>query len=179
MNEHRDLLERELQRMLTVDPSPDLQARIRTHAFATREPRMPWFALASGLAGVAATIALMLTYNHANTTEIPLNVREVATKAVTPTPAVPAEVKVQTPELRSRRRQERRKPPLKQPVLVLATTTTDTGLEPVRMELPPLRSPELANSLQPIPKPVFSIAILQPIDIEPLDLTVRHLGVNE
>jgi hypothetical protein len=178
MNEPREPLDRELQRMLAVDPSQGIQQRIRARAFAAPIKRRSPFALGFGLAGMAAAVLLLVTYKQPEATRIVPNPQGAAMRAITPAPAVQTEVSPTTNELPRPSRSVRRS---NHPVVaVLAQEPpADPRLAPVRMELLPLKGLELTNSVPPIPQPVFSIAILQPFNIEPPALAVQNMGVSE
>ena len=181
MNENRELFERELQRMLSVDPPPDLQRRVRARAFAAPAKRTPWFALCSGLAGVAATIVLLMMYNPVKPAVIISNPQEAGVRSlrsVDPAPPVQPDLKPQTRQL-ARRSRSAQKSNTSVAILTRVASPAVTPLETARMEVPPLKVLELTNSLQPIPQPVFSIANLQPFNIEPPVLAVHPMGVSE
>ena len=178
MNENRELFERELQRMLSVDPPPDLQRRVRARAFAAPAKRTPWFALCSGLAGVAATLMLLMMYNPVKPAVIIPSPQEASVRSVDPAPPVQPDVKPQTRQL-ARRSRSAQKSNTSVTILTRVATPAVTPLETARMEVPPLKVLELTNSLQPIPQPVFSIANLQPFNIEPPALAVHPMGVSE
>lgn len=178
MNENRELFERELQRMLAVDPPPDLQRRVRTRAFAVPQERTPWVALCSGLAGVTATIVLLMMYRPAEPASIIPTPQEAGVRSVDPAPPVQPDETPQTRQLTRRSRFVQKSNP-SVAILTRVATPAVTPLETARMEVPPLKVLELTNSLQPIPQPVFSIANLQPFNIEPPALAVHPMGVSE
>jgi hypothetical protein len=178
MNGRQEDFELELKAMLTVDPDTDLQARIRARSFATPGKRTPWFAMTCSLGAVLIMIVLAVSYTHPKLSEKRPSPTEVAVNnaVVSPPPGLKA-----VPPRRGSLMPQRPKQPPKQPIAVRAVTvtTTDMVLDTGDIELPRLTGLELTGSLEPIPQAPVSIARLEPINIEPIILTVPNLGVNE
>jgi hypothetical protein len=182
MNDHREAFERDLKARLAVDPSSDLQARIRARAFSAPAKRTPpfreWFGWTSGLAAAAAAIILLAVFIQPKSPESiapPLNVAVDPPVAPSPEPAP-----VPTAPVRVASRPVKAPAPVstKQPVLIQIPATA--GLNPGQIEVRPLTGLELTNALAPLPQtPALSIASIQLNNIEPLSLAVQNLGVNE
>jgi hypothetical protein len=174
MKEQPDRLERELKEMLSVNPSADLQARIRARAFSTPTRRVPWFAWTSGVAAATAAVFLVAIYHQPNVPEAPPSPPAIVVKAEIPQPAAITEAPIQ---IRQTRKVQKQVKSTNEATAVLATASTaGVPLQGAEIELPTLKGLELKNSIQPIPLPVpFSIASLQPVKIEPPILTVPNL----
>ena len=171
MSEQPDRLERELRAMLSVDPSPDLQARIRARAFSTPPKRTPWLAWASGLAAAAAVVVIAV--NRGPTIpEVRPNPPAIAETREIPQPV--AETKTRTrfrPSVKSPK-----EPGKAQPNAVLVSPQTASATLPAaEINLPALKVLDVTNWIQPIPQTPFSIAGFQEIKIEPPILTVPNL----
>jgi hypothetical protein len=127
---------------------------------------------------MSAGIVLMTTFIQPIAPEEASSSQESAVRAITPPSPTPVEgaVPAQRPGRAARPRQ-----PSITPVAVKATEkTTSPGTGIGKIELQPFPEFDLTSSLQPIPQaPLLSIARLEPINIEPLALTVRNLGGKE
>jgi hypothetical protein len=123
---------------------------------------------------VAATIVLLMMYNPVKPAGIIPNPQEAGVRSVDPAPVVQTDVK---PQIRQSARRSRSVQKLNPSVAIFTRVATPAviPLETARMEVPPLKVLELTNSLQPIPQPVFSIAILQPFNIEPPALAAQNM----
>jgi hypothetical protein len=183
MKNHPDEFERELKAMLAVDPSPGLRNRIRNRAYAAPMAPMErrrWLILAYGLTAAAAGVFLMANFSRPSSPEIVLpSQTAAATPELVPLPPVPP---VEAPVPRHRPVKPARPSPQPNPVPVAqaAAPTRETEVQEGKIELPPLALLELAESLQSVPEaPVLSLALLEPINIEPFELTVRNVGVNQ
>ena len=170
MNEHREPFERELQRMLSVDPSPDLQRRIRARAYAGPARRSRWFALAPALAGLAVATVFVVIYIQPRNIENVSPAVQVVVQTVTPVPSPPVEKPTSV-----RRASVVPHRPAIMPARLETAVDVAAGIE-----VPELAEFELTTSIQPIPQPaVFSAVSLNSPNIEPFVLTVRNLGVSE
>ena len=176
MNDHREAFERDLKARLAIDPSSDLQARIRARAFSAPAKRMPlqgWFAWTSGLAAAAAAIVLLVIYSQPKASDNIPTPRKIVVKVPVAEPPTPVASRPTESPAPTRARQ---------PVLIEipVVAAANTGLNTGQIVLPPLRGIELTTAVAPLPEPLaLSIASLEPINIEPLALAVQNLGVNE
>jgi hypothetical protein len=176
MNEDRDALDRELKAMLAVDPSADLQTRIRAQVVAIPAQRNRWFVMASGLTAATAVVTLLVMFMQPKSPEnIPSSSKVEVEPPKAPSPE-PASVTIQPVRSPAPASTERATVAPVQPMG--AETGTTILLDPIR--LPPLPGFELTNFMAPIPEASApSIARLEPLNIEPLSLAVRTPGVSE
>lgn len=169
MNSPQTDFERELKAMLAVDPSPDLHVWIRARAFAAPVPRRRWLVPAFALAGTAAAVAVMLMIGFAPT-DAPAPTKVVVKVSRPPEakriePAIPELHPSTPPRVKPRLIAIVAAPPVAAPI--------ETELSAGPIELEPM-------TVQPVPAPpVLSFARLEPKNIEPLELTVRNLGVSQ
>lgn len=181
MNDPRETFERDLKARLAIDPSPNLQASIRARAFSAPVKRTPWLALTSGLAAATAAIILLVIYIQPTSPENIPPSHEVAARV--PVPSSTATAPLTTPSPAAIRPAKSRIPSgVKQPALgqIQVVADENAGLNSGPIELAPLRGLEITSSLAPLPQtPPLSIVRVEPINIEPLTLTVHNLGVNE
>jgi hypothetical protein len=160
MSDHREPFEQELQRMLAIDASVDLQSRIRARAFAAPSRRFTWFAWSSGLTAAMAAIILAVLYIQPKKAEV-----LPATPQVVVEQTVPSEVVA--PTEKPTRPQAARRVEKKTVAANVVWTRVEIEVAPVK-EFKLNDSIKLADSIIPIPQPqVLSIALLDPITIEP------------
>jgi hypothetical protein len=173
VNEQPDRLERELKEMLSVNPSADLQARIRARAFSTPPRRIPWFAWTSGFAAATAAVFLVAIYHQPNVPEVPPSPPAIAVKAEIPQPVVAIKEPVRVRQSRKSPKEEMSRT---QPNAVLVPVQAAAAtLSAAEINVPALKGLELKSWIQPIPQPPFTIAGLQQLNIEPPTLTVPNL----
>lgn len=180
MNNLQTEFERELKKMLAVDPSPDFQARIRARAFAAPSHGSGWFAPACSAIGVAALAAAVIL--GVNLVRLEPETAPALSRAtvVTIPPSQTERIKTATPEQRPRTTVRLKPTSIRIVAAPTMATTIVTELNAGRIELAPMTELELTNVVQPVPAvPLLSFARLEPINIEPLDLTVRNLGVSQ
>jgi hypothetical protein len=159
MSDHREPFEQELQRMLAVDPSANLQSRIRARAFAAPSRRFTWFAWSSGLAAAMTAVILAVFYMQPKKAEAPAAPQVVVQQVVPPVATVPDE--------KPTRKQAARGLEKKTVAANVVWTRVEIEVVPVK-EFKLNDSIKLADTIDPIPPPqVLSIALLDPINIEP------------
>jgi hypothetical protein len=162
MNDQREPFELDLKARLDVDPSPGLQSRIRARAFAKPERRIPWFTLSAGLATAAVTVTFAVLYIQ----------REQIAPPTPVTPPVPIVEKIEPPA--PREKSEPARAPKESPRFTIVFAASD------EIELRPLDSIEITDSLRPIPEAsIPSVARLEPITLEPAALPIRNIGVTQ
>ena len=190
MNDCKDPIERELEKALAVDPSPDLQARIRRRVgeLSVRSKRPFWLAPALGLAAAAAIAIAVITLRTVEPPPTPITLRNrepVAVQTVTShvTEIQAGKVSGKDTERggpREVRQSEAaallRKAAAIPRVIVTAPTTVIPSAEP--LELKPLLKLELKTA--PLPDTSISpMAKFETFSIEPFNFVANTTGVNE
>jgi hypothetical protein len=192
MNNHEsDSLDREIERALSVDPSPEFVMRVRRHVAAVPAPAprlVPRFfmvALASAAVVVIAVVAFTLRPVEKKNSVVARATGESAPPIVAPVPVpVPNPPRVSSPPVArlSRRAPERR---VETPVESVEGQQTPlpgavAGIEIKLAEVPFLEVPEAPPIiLTPLPEMSLNpMAKLEGITIEPLTL-VRDNGVQQ
>lgn len=175
INDEKDPFELELKARLDIDPSPGLQSRIRTRAFAAPERRISWFTLTAGFATAAIAVTFaVIAIQHQPSTGKPS--QPVVRNTVAPPSPEPIAVAVQEAAV-PRKSKPAVIPVAKKPIAPAFTVVLSQS---DRIELDPLTELELTDATPPLPQTsILSVARLEPISLEPLALTVRTLGVNE
>lgn len=177
MNDDQDNLDRELRALFSVDPSPDLQARIRhrTTQAPVRSFPFSWRWMIPGFAVASALIALVLfrgaPVQVAPSTPVTAEIvrSELASPPQSPPstvePAKPARQET-IPAEQPRRTQTQLEllGALSAMTIVPAASVSSPG--PGRIELSPMKLLELTTTLAPVPQ----AAPLRPIELEPLNL---------
>ena len=182
MNDDKDPIERELEKAFAVDPSPDLQARIRRRVagIPVRPKRPLWFAPAVGLAAAAAMVFAVIALRDQAALPPSAIVPErvaappAASVATVVPPANDSPKESEAPRHRAPRQQETALIPT--PLTLESADVSSASLEPLESAL--LQTFELKE--QPLPAIVITpMAKLEPITIEPFNLLARETGVNE
>jgi hypothetical protein len=187
MNDHKDPLERELEDAFAVDPSPDLQVRIRRRVagIPVRPKRPFWLAPAVGLVAAAAMVLAVVALRPQKAPPSVVVTPERSTAAATSIleampPASVSNEGSATPTRRVTRQQEA--VVLQQETVVVLVPPLEpadpfsSSMEP--LDFAPLPTLELIE--KPLPAMVLSpLAKLEPIKIEPFNLPAREIGVNE
>jgi hypothetical protein len=168
MNEQQDHLERELKAMLSVDPSPDLRARIRARAFSATPKRTPYpisFAWTSGLAAAAAAILLIAIYSGPKVSEVSPNPPAIAEERETPKPVETIQT-APTPVRQSRALRKANNARPEPRALLVSIPMEAAPPPPTEIRLPALKA---------LPQEPFPVAGLQQLNIEPPMLIVPNL----
>jgi hypothetical protein len=176
MNEHREPFEGELQQLLAVDASTNLENRIRARVFAKPNGRLTWVVWSSAF--VTAMAAIVLAVISIQPTQKPTQVEKVS-----PLPPTTQVVSSQAAEPAGKpalpRRSTMKKPnhvPDRPVVPQAVLAPTSTSLRRTDMEVPTITRLELTGMITPIPEPAtFSIARLSPIKIDPPVLIIESL----
>lgn len=168
MNE-KDSIERELRNLLSVDPSPGFQDRVRAHAY--RQPKafswnFRWAIAAAAVAAAIVAAVLVFRPQRVPNTEMAVTV----SRSATPPPAFESSPQ---PELTSAHHRGE-KPAKAEPQLIIAAGEASAMRRLFNgeiRELPPLFQPEVKQFetpeavVEPLPPPA-------PVTIDPIEWLV-------
>jgi hypothetical protein len=180
VNALRDELGLEIERVLAVDPAPDLKARVRIRIDHERTAQawwMPWRLVGAGTLAVAGVVALILSAPERQVDQVSLTAQPSSVATADSTPAAVAAPEPLQPVARvpvARGRRSSRQSAAVRQMMGAPVLTSAREAAALRLLVANIRDgsidPDVLSQVQPVGKPLPPLAeiAIQPITIEPL-----------